>query len=137
LAAFGRHLRRGKKIDTFFLAEPPKDDLELRIGKNTSQTKNSRSHRTRAQRWKQAGGQCIRGDGGAAAAVSTSNGAARCTVARNRGSWTTSRIPVRVQKREITRSHIRITARSKGLAAHMEGTEQPIETEFLQIGLSN
>src|SRR5207249_2892588 len=41
LAALGGHFRCREKIDTFSLAEPPKHDLELRIGENTSQTKNS------------------------------------------------------------------------------------------------
>src|SRR2546430_3200332 len=70
LAALGRHFRRGEKIYTFFLAEPPKHDLELWICKNTSETKNSRSRGAGSQRRKQERVECIRANGGAAGAVS-------------------------------------------------------------------
>ena len=49
LAAFGRHLRRGEKIDPFLLIQGANDDLKLRIRKNTSQPKNSRGYGTGSQ----------------------------------------------------------------------------------------
>src|SRR5213078_4789046 len=121
-----------------FLVERANDDLKLRIGKNTRQAKNSRSHAASSQGRKQKRVDRIRADRDVSAAISSRHGAARGPVASDWGSWATSRIWVIEWEISRTgrRSGSRGPARPKGtLAPHLERAEQPIEPKLFQIVL--
>ena len=113
--------------------------MELRIGKNTSQTKNSRSRGARSKRWKQKCIQRIRANCRATRAISGNwklTGGESVRVQRIYSVWRERKIGVSAYTRSSRQASC--PARSKGpLAAHLERTKQPVETEFLQIGLSN
>ena len=73
LAALGRDARRGEKIDALLLIQSPHHHLELRVGKDSTQTEDPGSKRTRAGNSEKERVQCIGRDREIAATIATGN----------------------------------------------------------------